>query len=551
MGAESTASKGTSGGKPTNGGAAWWQRSATWAGVCAVVVAVVAAVLLVPDVPPAVEPHAGYTTPGHGQLDGTPAPSAPPPGSPRRVQERATELLQAGRWHEAASIVHKGVQAWPDSVPLWSLFGEVLDGLKLHGQASDAHAHALHLLLTDGGGTPPVDVGAVALGYAAVISSMYRNFSFDNALGLCGVAEGLPSLPPAAVAVLLRLHAAVLDCKGDTVSALQQFESALRLDPPGSAQPGAGNAGNLELERRHADLLRRTSLVVRDRAPEQVVQALEQRLEQVERLIVALGPWPSRDQLPGHYIPGLTARPFWDPQADLHGHGEGDSASDAGSDATFGTNANSDTNGGTDTDTGHSQPVRPRAAVKVLQEAAEGLRREYLSLRKAGLLTRETECIHALGPGRGTWRRYSTNGYWHPQRDTDGCSLDTPVACRVARDVAQQAGATVLRVGYSEVDPNTWIQPHYGTTNGQLKFHLGLIVPTDKATNKPCATLRVANQTRAWQENKVLFFDDSFEHEVYNHCDSERVVLQVVIRHPDLPLSSATGLQLNTSRLEH
>ena len=41
---------------------------------------------------------------------------------------------------------------------------------------------------------------------------------------------------------------------------------------------------------------------------------------------------------------------------------------------------------------------------------------------------------------------------------------------------------------------------------------------------KECATLRVANVTHAWEDGKLLFFDDSFEHEVFNHCDQERVV---------------------------
>ena len=33
----------------------------------------------------------------------------------------------------------------------------------------------------------------------------------------------------------------------------------------------------------------------------------------------------------------------------------------------------------------------------------------------------------------------------------------------------------------------------------------------------------------------MLVFDDSFEHEVHNDCDEERVVFQLVIRHPDIP----------------
>jgi hypothetical protein len=46
--------------------------------------------------------------------------------------------------------------------------------------------------------------------------------------------------------------------------------------------------------------------------------------------------------------------------------------------------------------------------------------------------------------------------------------------------------------------------------------------------------MRVGNETRAWKKSEIVFFDDSFEHEVWNRCRSERVVLQLVFVHPDL-----------------
>ena len=49
--------------------------------------------------------------------------------------------------------------------------------------------------------------------------------------------------------------------------------------------------------------------------------------------------------------------------------------------------------------------------------------------------------------------------------------------------------------------------------------------------------MRVANVTKEWEEGKVIMFDDSYEHEVNNRCQSIRVVFQLVIRHPDIPSS--------------
>lgn len=87
----------------------------------------------------------------------------------------------------------------------------------------------------------------------------------------------------------------------------------------------------------------------------------------------------------------------------------------------------------------------------------------------------------------------------------------------------------------SAVQPNTWIQPHYGHTNAQLKFHLGLIVPVDASTGAACAHFRVGPQPyRSWQQGSALLFDDSFNHEVWNNCTTKRVIFQLVVVHPDL-----------------
>lgn len=45
---------------------------------------------------------------------------------------------------------------------------------------------------------------------------------------------------------------------------------------------------------------------------------------------------------------------------------------------------------------------------------------------------------------------------------------------RVARRVAREAlGMPLIRAGYSALAPGAWLKPHYGTTNAQLKWHLG------------------------------------------------------------------------------
>ncbi len=71
------------------------------------------------------------------------------------------------------------------------------------------------------------------------------------------------------------------------------------------------------------------------------------------------------------------------------------------------------------------------------------------------------------------------------------------------------------------------IAPHTGTHNTRLVCHLPLIVPPD-------CRFRVGNETREWEEGKILIFDDSIEHEAWNDSDQDRVVLIFDIWRPEL-----------------
>ena len=46
--------------------------------------------------------------------------------------------------------------------------------------------------------------------------------------------------------------------------------------------------------------------------------------------------------------------------------------------------------------------------------------------------------------------------------------------------------------------------------NEQKRRRVRLLIPESAAA---CATMWVGNETRAWREGEVLYFDDSYEHE--------------------------------------
>jgi aspartyl/asparaginyl beta-hydroxylase (cupin superfamily) len=74
---------------------------------------------------------------------------------------------------------------------------------------------------------------------------------------------------------------------------------------------------------------------------------------------------------------------------------------------------------------------------------------------------------------------------------------------------------------FSILSPGYHIPPHQGVTKGILRAHLGLIIPK----NKEACRIRVDKQIKHWEPGKIFVIDDTFEHEVWNETDEERVIL--------------------------
>jgi aspartate beta-hydroxylase/beta-hydroxylase len=85
----------------------------------------------------------------------------------------------------------------------------------------------------------------------------------------------------------------------------------------------------------------------------------------------------------------------------------------------------------------------------------------------------------------------------------------------------------VLQAFFSILEAGKSIPPHWGPYRGYIRYHLGLIVPE----NDP-PTIRLKDQHYTWKEGESILFDDSWEHEVSNKSDGDRVVLIVDIRRP-------------------
>ena len=102
------------------------------------------------------------------------------------------------------------------------------------------------------------------------------------------------------------------------------------------------------------------------------------------------------------------------------------------------------------------------------------------------------------------------------------CALGQPIsaACTACPQTSRalQHVPGLSMAGFSRLAPKTHVKPHVGWAASVYRLHLGLVVP-------PGCRLRVAGETRPWQEGRCLIFDDTVEHEAWNDSDSPRGVL--------------------------
>jgi aspartate beta-hydroxylase len=156
---------------------------------------------------------------------------------------------------------------------------------------------------------------------------------------------------------------------------------------------------------------------------------------------------------------------------------------------------------------------------RALEASFEAIRGEVLALDPSRFAP-ESERIARSGD-------WDVVFFYERGRRHDGVCDACPETTRVIEgDGAMRTAAGLIYV--SRMRPGTHIHAHRGPTNLRLRCHLGIAIPDGE-----CA-LRVADETRRWREGGCLLFDDSFEHEAWNHTGEDRIVLIVDLWHPGL-----------------
>jgi beta-hydroxylase len=152
--------------------------------------------------------------------------------------------------------------------------------------------------------------------------------------------------------------------------------------------------------------------------------------------------------------------------------------------------------------------------VAALEAQWEAVRSEYLTLPHDAFDPWVQRRMHG-----GGWTVFGLYAIGQP----------IPAACAACPQTAQtlQQVPGLSMAGFSRLAPRTHVKPHVGWAASVYRLHLPLVVP-------PGCRLRVAAETRSWQEGRCLIFDDTSEHEAWNDSGLPRGVLLLDFLRPGL-----------------
>ncbi|KAM6216543.1 aspartyl/asparaginyl beta-hydroxylase isoform 1-T1 [Rhynchocyon petersi] len=161
--------------------------------------------------------------------------------------------------------------------------------------------------------------------------------------------------------------------------------------------------------------------------------------------------------------------------------------------------------------------------VKSLERNWKLIRDEGLAVmdKARGLFLPEDENLRE----KGDWSQFTL---WQQGRKNENACKGAPKTCALLEKFPETTGCRRGQIKYSVMHPGTHVWPHTGPTNCRLRMHLGLVIP------KEGCKIRCAGETKTWEEGKVLIFDDSFEHEVWQDASSFRLIFIVDVWHPEL-----------------
>ena len=180
--------------------------------------------------------------------------------------------------------------------------------------------------------------------------------------------------------------------------------------------------------------------------------------------------------------------------------------------------------------------VRPE--LRMLEENFDTIREELMPLLSH---RRDIPKYHEIDPGRlhissdsdgeASWRVFMLYAMGEKPEEN---RRDCPKTCELVDGIPD-----LFQAFFSILEPHKSVPPHEGPYAGYLRYHLPLLVPTDRPPR-----MRVKDHWHTWKEREGLLFDDHWEHEVENHSDQVRVVLIIDVLRPMPPFRAWVNRQV-------
>ncbi len=170
----------------------------------------------------------------------------------------------------------------------------------------------------------------------------------------------------------------------------------------------------------------------------------------------------------------------------------------------------------------------------VLEDAFEAIRDEFLAIGSRAA-AHEGPYLGVVPAELGDeWQPISASSNWSSLFLYRNATANPEVLDLVPRTWEAMQQVPTVKVGgnpteilFSILKGKQRIPPHYGLANTATTVHLPLVISEE-------AALRVTDTVHEWHEGEVFAFDDSFEHESWNHGESTRVNVLFEVWHPDL-----------------
>lgn len=173
------------------------------------------------------------------------------------------------------------------------------------------------------------------------------------------------------------------------------------------------------------------------------------------------------------------------------------------------------------------------AIAQKLEASYDVVLAEYLALRKhlanASDYQEEAKDEAKLHKGKWSWNSYLIQGERRAVFATQ-CPHTTELLESFRRPTLM-TDTPFSFAFFSTMGPGATIAPHHGPCNLRIRCHFPLIVPGGDPND--CG-MEVGGEVVSWTKGKPLFFDDAYEHRVWNNTKEERVVLLFDLWHPEL-----------------